>query len=58
MTHHETSIECLALGLSIAVQLVYSLTGLDSTNQVNMLLFVCNTATEAKPVKLVTSHTV
>ena len=43
---------------SISVQLIFSLTGLDSPKQENMLLIVLSKATESKPVKLETSCTV
>ena len=43
---------------STDVQLTFSLTGLDSTRQANLLLFVRIKATEPKPVKLETIHRV
>ena len=42
---------------SIAVWLVSSLTGLDSSKQETMLLLKCRKVTEYKPVKLETSLT-
>ena len=48
----------LTKGRSISVQLIFSLTGLDSPKQENMLLIVSSKATESKPVKLETSCTV
>ena len=44
------------LGGSITVQLISSLTGLDSSQ--NKLLFVCSKVTKSKPAKLEISHTV
>ena len=48
----------LAVGGIITVWLVSNLIGFDSIKQENMLLFLCTEATEYKPVKLETSHTV
>ena len=50
--------ETLTIGGSNTEQLVSTLTGLESTEIENMLLFVCNRTTESKPVKQETSYTV
>ena len=48
--------EPLLARVSNTVHQVSSLTGLDSTKQENMLLFVSSKTTESKTVKLETSH--
>ena len=45
----------LSVGKSITVQLVDSLSGLESTKQEDMLLFVCIKVTEYAPAKKETS---